>query len=35
VARISGQLWALNVGTLRSGDPNLIYPGEVLRLPAV
>lgn len=25
----------LNVGTLRSGDPDLIYPGEVLNLPEV
>lgn len=26
-------LLELNAGTLRSGDPNLIYPGEVIRLP--
>lgn len=26
-------LLELNTSTLRSGDPNLIYPGEVVRLP--
>lgn len=26
-------LLELNTSTLRSGDPNLIYPGEVIRLP--
>jgi nucleoid-associated protein YgaU len=25
---------AANTGTLRSGDPNLIYPGEIVTLPA-
>ena len=28
-------LIAANLRTLRSGDPNLIYPGEILQLPAV
>lgn len=26
---------AANAGTIRSGDPNLIHPGEVVRLPAL
>jgi prophage tail gpP-like protein/LysM repeat protein len=27
-------IWKANSGTLRSGNPNLIFPGEVLRIPS-
>jgi len=35
IARYWRRLVAANAGTLRSGDPNLIYPGEVVLLPPV
>ncbi|MBP7477855.1 MAG: hypothetical protein KA797_04975, partial [Chitinophagales bacterium] len=27
-------LWNLNKGNLQSGDPNLIYPNEVINIPS-
>lgn len=35
IARYWRRLVAANEGTLRSGDPNLIYPGEIVVLPPV
>jgi hypothetical protein len=34
VTRYWRQVIEANLGTIRSGDPNLIYPGEVVTLPA-
>jgi len=32
VAKEVSRLWALNVDRIRSGEPDLIHPGEVLAL---
>lgn len=28
------EIWAANEGVLKSGNPNLIYPGEIINIPA-
>lgn len=35
IARFWHQLIGLNLGSLRSGDPDLIYPGEMLTIPEI
>ena len=35
VVRYWNRVIAANRATLRSGDPNLIFPGEIVTLPAV
>jgi len=34
VAHVVDQLWRLNAGAIASGDPDVILPGQALRLPA-
>ncbi|MDQ6806153.1 MAG: LysM peptidoglycan-binding domain-containing protein [Actinomycetota bacterium] len=33
IAAAVEQLWELNAGRIATGDPDLIYPGQALRLP--
>ncbi|MGI9082061.1 MAG: LysM peptidoglycan-binding domain-containing protein, partial [Thermoleophilaceae bacterium] len=33
IARLVDRLWTLNAKVIRSGDPDLIVPGERLRIP--
>ena len=32
IARKVSQLWSMNAATIRTGDPDLIMPGQELRL---
>ena len=33
IAALVDELWRMNAGKIGTGDPDLIYPGQQLRMP--